>query len=182
MSTAKTLLTAEDLFAMDTDQRYELVKGELVDMPPSPGSLHGNVASRILGFLLIHGEFKGLGKTFGAETGFRIERNPDTVRAADAAFVARDRLPPGKLPEGYLDLTPDIVVEVVSPSDTRKRVQAKVADWLRTGARLVLVFYPRTETVMVYRSLTDVKILTLEDVLGGAPVLPGFSVPVKELF
>ncbi len=181
MSTAKTLLTAEDLLAMDEDERYELVRGELVAMPPSPGVRHANVTSNLVTFLTLHGQFRGLGKVFD-NGGFRIERDPDTVRAPDVAFVVKDRLPQGDLPEGYLDLTPDIVVEVVSPSDSARRIQARVADWLRAGARLVWVAYPDTKTIMVYRSLTDVKVLTMEDVLDAAPVLPDFSVAVKDCF
>lgn len=181
MSASKTLLTAEDLLAMEGDERYELVRGELVEMPPSPGGRHANEAARFAIFLGLHGELRGLGKVFD-NGGFRIERDPDTVRAPDVAFVVRERLPEGDPPEGYLDLTPDIVVEVVSPSDTAGDLQARATMWLRAGARIVWVAYPDTRTITDYRSLTDVKVLTVDDRLDAAPVLPEFSVPVKDLF
>jgi Uma2 family endonuclease len=182
MSTPKVLLTADDLLRLScTGKRYELVMGELIEMAPT-GGRHGRVAIRIGSRLNTHVEREGLGEVFAAETGFRLERNPDKVRAPDVAFVSKGRLPPGELPTGFLDIVPDLVVEVVSPGDTATYVQAKVEDWIRAGVRLVWVFYPDTRSVASYGSLDEVRILTENDQLQGDPVLPGFSCPVKEIF
>ncbi len=182
MSTPKVLLTADDLLRLSrTGKRYELVGGELVEMAPT-GARHGRVAIRSGSRLNAYVEQNDLGEVFAAETGFRLERQPDKVRAPDVAFVSKGRLPPGELPKGFLDIVPDLVIEVVSPGDTATYVQAKVEDWLQAGVRLVLVMYPDTRSVAVYRSLDDVRVLTEGDQLQGDPVLPGFSCPVKEIF
>jgi len=182
MSTQKILFTADDLLRLPNEgKRYELVKGELIEMAPT-GGRHGRVAIRIGWRLGAYVEQQDLGEVFAAETGFLLERNPDKVRAPDGAFVAKGRLPPGDLPVGFLDIVPDLVVEVVSPSDTASYVQAKVEDWIRAGVRLVWVFYPDTRSVASYGSLDEVRILTESDRLQGDPVLPGFSCLVKDLF
>ena len=136
MRTLKKLFTAEELLRLPTDGlRLELVKGKLYEMPPA-GARHGNVAIRIASRLNAHVETAELGQVFAAETGFVLRRDPDTVRAPDAAFVSRDRLPQGELPVGLLELAPDLVVEVVSPSDSRREVREKAESWLLGGVRL----------------------------------------------
>ena len=135
--TLKKLFTAEELLHLPaTGRRLELVKGRVYEMPP-PGARHGSVAMRIGSLLNTYVLGNLLGRAFAAETGFILRRNPDTVRAPDASFVAGDRLPEGELPVGYLEMAPDLAVEVVSPSDTAREIQEKVADWLRAGTRLV---------------------------------------------
>jgi len=104
------------------------------------------------------------------------------VRAPDASFVAKDRIPPGELPQGYIELSPDLAVEVVSPSDRNPEVRDKVEEWLRAGTRLVWVIYPATRSVTVYRSLDDFENLSEEDNLDGGQVIPGFSCQIRELF
>jgi Uma2 family endonuclease len=182
MSTTHTLTTADELFLMPDDGfRYELVKGELRRMPPA-GSEHGavsiNIGLVIAQFVKTH----GLGVVFGAETGFKITSDPDTVRAPDLAFIRRERIPAGGLPRGFWPGAPDLAVEVISPGDTYTEVEEKVNDWLNAGSRMVLVLNPRTRTVTVYASLTDVVRLTESDTLDGGEVLPGFTCRVAELF
>jgi Uma2 family endonuclease len=116
------------------------------------------------------------------EVGFKLAENPDTVRIPDIAFIAEERTMGGKSPKGYWPITPDLAVEIVSPFDQVGDIEAKIADYLRAGVRLVWVVYPGTQTVVVYRSLTDVRILTAADLLTGAYVIPGFSHPVAEIF
>jgi len=182
MSAQKTLLTAEELLRLPgTGYRYELVKGELIKMPPA-GAEHGGVSIKIASRLNVYVEAHKLGAVFAAETGFWLRRDPDTVRAPDAAFLTQERLSEGRLPKGYFEGAPDLVVEVVSPNDTASEVQAKVEDWLRAGARLVWVVYPESRSVTVFRSWDDVRMLTSADTLTGDPVLPGFTCPVQEPF
>ncbi len=145
----KALLTADELLRLSTagDRRYELVKGELYEMPPA-GASHGDIAMEIGSRLRVYVKANQLGRVFAAETGFVLRLDPDTVRAPDASFVAEDRLPPGDLPTGFLEFAPDLAVEVVSPGDRPGEVREKVEDWLRAGTRLVWVVHPSTT---VYR-------------------------------
>ena len=183
MTTEARLMTAEELLNMPDDgRRYELIEGELIDLGLPPGFLHGSVSFNIGRALDGFVHPRGLGRVLAAETGFRISANPDTVRAPDAAFVATERLPEGDLPEGYLPFAPDLLAEVVSPSDRASDVQEKVHMWLDAGARLVWVAYPSTRSVEAYRSRTDVTIVEGDQLLDGAPVLEGFSIPASRLF
>lgn len=182
MAVEKTLVTAEELLRLPgRGRRYELVKGELRSMPPAGGE-HGVVAGEFLGRIREHVRAHRLGLVFAAETGFRLARDPDTVRAPDVAFVAAGRLPGDRPPATFPELAPDLVVEVVSPFDTASEVEEKVLEWLRAGARLVWLAYPSTRTVGVYRALDSIRLLTQDDRLDGEDVLPGFSCPVSELF
>ena len=182
MRTRKTLLTAEELLRLSTSgRRYELVKGELFEMPPAGGK-HGSVAMRVGSLLSVHVRANDLGEVFAAETGFILRRNPDTVRAPDASFIAKDRLPEGELPIGYLEIVPDLAVEVVSPNDTTREVWDKVGDWLRAGTRLVWVIDPASRSVTVYRSMDDFQILSEGDELVGGEVIPGFTGNLRDQF
>ena len=182
MAVSTKLMTADELLMLPDDgKRYELIEGVLNEMSP-PGTTHGLTAMRAGALLFNFVYQRDLGEVFAAETGFILSTNPDTVRAPDAAFVAAERLPTGDLPAGYLRLAPDLVVEVVSPSDTASELQGKVCTWLDAGCRLVWVVYPATRSVTVYRSRADVQVLGADDVLDGAPVLDGFSAEVRELF
>ncbi len=175
-------MTAQELLGLPDDgKRYELVAGALREMVPA-GARHGSVAARLTSLLDQHARAEGLGIVLAAETGFRISCNPDTVRAPDISFVARERVPPGGPPEGYWDLAPDLVVEVVSPNDTASEVQSKVQMWLESGVRLVWVVYPATRSVMVHESLKEISTFTTGDILGGGNVVPAFGCPVSEVF
>lgn len=183
MSTEVQLMTADELLAMPDDGFvYELIKGELIKVSPPPGYEHGIVAMNIAGPLYEYVKKKSLGKLCAAETGFLLEQNPDTVRAADAAFVRQERVDQARPVEGYWMGAPDLAVEVVSPSDTIRRVEGKVAQWLEAGTRLLWVVSPRLRTVTVYRSLTGIETLTENDTLDGGDVVPGFQIPVAEIF
>jgi len=181
VTTQEKLMTAEELFLLPDDgMEHELVRGELRTMPP-PGFRHEEIAAEVL--LVFRGFVKAhkLGWAVGGP-GFRIERHPDTVRAPDFAFIAAGRLPAGPPPVAYPDLAPDLIVEVVSPSDTAGKVQEKIEEWLRAGVRLALVLYPDTRSVAVYRGPSDIRLLGPEDALDGGEVLPGFTCPVRDLF
>jgi Uma2 family endonuclease len=182
MNPTQTHTTADELLTLPDDgSRYELIRGELRRMPPA-GIEHGAIAINIgvaVGqFVKTH----GLGVVFGAETGFKLASDPDTVRAPDLAFVRRERIPQEGIPQGFWSGAPDLAVEVVSPSDTYTAVEEKVREWLDAGTRLVLVVNPRTRTVTVYASQTQVTRLIESDLLSGGEVLPGFSCRVAELF
>ena len=176
-------LTAEDLFDLNVpDEKTELVDGELLRMSPAGGE-HGVVALRIGAWLLMFVEERGLGVVCAAETGFLVRRDPDTVRAPDAAFISRERMGEGRPPKKFWPLAPDLAVEVVSPSETAEQVQERLRDWFAAGARAVWMLYPGTASVHAYRSPSEVRILQRDDVLtGDDDLLLGFSCPVAGLF
>lgn len=174
----KTLLTGEDLLRMPDDgKRYELVRGELVEMSP-PGWPHGMYAVRIARLLDEFVEENDLG-TVGVESGFYLERDPDTVRGPDAWFIRKERFDPDTAAVGYGEIVPDLAVEIVSPGDTYTEVAEKVEEYLQAGVRLVWVVDPKRRTVTLYPGANTLK---EEDLLPGGEVLPGFAVPVSRLF
>ena len=167
----------------DDGFRYELVEGELRKMAPA-GSEHGYVALRLGRLLGNHVETNGLGRAYAAETGFKLASDPDTVRAPDVAFVGRERVEAVGRVEGFWPGAPDLAVEVVSPGDTHAEVTEKALAWLAAGCRMVLVADPSRRAVTVYRSREDIRILVSEagDVIDGADVVPGWRLPVAEVF
>ena len=145
------------------------------------GSEHGSIVANITAVLVTFVKRKKLGKVFGAETGFQIAHDPDTVRAPDVAFVESHRIG-ATLGKGFFQGAPDLAVEVVSPGDRAGEVFAKVQDWLDAGCRAVWVIDPQTRTVTAYRSRHEVVVLGSAEILTAEEFLPGFSVPVAELF
>jgi Uma2 family endonuclease len=174
-------LTAEELLARRDLGRAELVRGELVMMSPS-GGRHGKLTATVAFILRGYAAPRGLGEVCGAETGFLVGRNPDTVRAPDAAFVAAARVPAGGAPDSYWPFAPDLAVEIVSPNDRWVDVEEKVRMWLESGTRFVWVVDPRGLEVHVHRPGAAVVKLRGDDSLDGGDVICGLSVPVRELF
>ena len=170
-------MTAER-FAELGEGRRELVRGVSIEMSPT-GGRHGRLTALLTTFLSGHVEAHGLGAVYGAETGFLIERDPDTVRAPDVAFVAAGRVVDT---DEFLPLAPDLAVEVLSPSDRYGEVDDKVHQWLAAGARQVWVVDPAAQRVHVFRAEDHPLDLGPGDTLDGAPVLPGFTLRIDELF
>ncbi len=175
-------MTAQELLLYRNEPyRQELVAGRLHEMEPA-GFLHGRVTIRVGRLLDEHVGAHELGVVVGAETGFILAREPDTVRAPDAAFVRAERLAPGELPETYWAGPPDLAVEVLSPNDRPAEVEAKALEWLAAGTRAVVVLDPRRQVVKLYRSPSDVRDLAPDELLDLDPELPGFAVVVADLF
>lgn len=114
------------------------------------------------------------------DTGVLTERDPDTLLAPDLAYWSRQRL--AELPERFVEVPPDLAIEVVSPADPQTYVQRKVLHYLDHGVRLVWVVDPKPQTVMIYRARHDVCILAEQEEITGGDVLPGFSCRVAEYF
>ena len=178
-----SIVTAEQLEQLSqTGVRCELVAGELHEMSPA-GFEHGNIALALGALLRQHVRTKGLGQTCGAETGFLLSRDPDTVRAPDAAFVSNARLK--NLPSDfkrYLPIAPDLVAEVVSPSDTFGEVEEKARYWIESGTSMVLVVDPSTRTLRVYQDEKHITVLREADIFDAGEVVPGWRFVVSELF
>jgi Uma2 family endonuclease len=176
-------MTADELLRLpDSGKRYELIAGELHEMAPASGEhgyVGGRMARRIGAFLDQHPELGG--EIFISEAGYRLTRDPDTVRAPDLSYVAADRLSQARV-RGFPEMAPDLVVEVVSPGDTASEVQQKVDEWLQAGAKLVWVLYPSTHTATVYQTDGTAHLLHADDSLRGDPVLPGFTCLLGDLF
>jgi Uma2 family endonuclease len=168
------LMTAEELLHTSIpDKAVELIRGVLVIREP-PGYLHGDVAMRLSLRLANHVDQHALGRVLAAETGFKLQSNPDTVRAADVAFLRAERVP-DPAPEGYPAMAPDLVAEVLSPRDRPGEVLAKVGDWLEACARLVWVIDPKRRLARIYRQDGTEAVIPEDESLDGENVVPGFS-------
>jgi Uma2 family endonuclease len=165
----------------DDGFRYELVRGELRQMTPA-GQKHGRITVNLTTALAQYVRAKHLGIVCAAETGFKLGTDPDFVRAPDAAFICQERAEQVGDIEGYWPGAPDLAVEVISPNDLYADVEEKVFDWLTAGTRMVLVINPRKRIVTAYHSLSDVIILKEADVIDGRDVVPGWKMPVSDLF
>ena len=183
MTTGKTkLLTADDLLRLyGQGVRGELVRGVLYETA-STGMEHGEIAAKFVIRLGIFVQPRRLGRLTTSDSGVWLEREPDTVREPDVAFTSSERLPLNVRVRGYSEVVPDLVVEIISPSDSMREVHEKAQMWLRSGVILVWVADPDTSTIAVYQSGVPVITLTENDTLDGAPVLPGFTLPVREVF
>ena len=182
MTVAHKPVTAEELLLMPDDGVCrELVLGEVQEMAPA-ANVRGRLAARFSARLFQHVEDRKLGTVYAAETGFKIASEPDTVRALDVAFVRRERVEEVGEVEGYWPGAPDLAVEVVSPNDSYAGVEEKVAAWLGAGTRTVVVIEPRTRTVTLRSSRTEITILAEGDVLDVGEVVPGWTMPVADVF
>ncbi len=180
MAYTTSIHQAEQLLAAGDLGPCELVRGELVMMTPA-GFEHGRISSRINARLARFAEERSLGMVTAGDSGFLIARDPDTVRAPDAAFIAMHRIP-AETAAGFFPGAPDLAVEVVSPNDRASELLAKVQDWLEAGCQIVWVVDPALRTISVYRRDGEVSLLRAADVLTGEGVLPEFVVAVAEIF
>ncbi len=180
--TASDLLTADDLMRLYGEGvRGELVRGVLHETMPT-GHRHGKIAVKLAAALLNYVEPRGLGTVVASDAGFWLERNPDTVREPDVAFTSAERIPVDAEIDGYAEVVPDLVVEVVSPSQSRRWAHERARMWLHHGARLVWMVHPDTRTVDVHRPGAAAVTRQETDSLDGLDVLPGFTCTVSAVF
>ena len=180
MTRQKTLLTAEEfyLFCCRNEGRYELVDGEVVEMAPANDE-YGEIAINVGTAFNIYSRRRGVGRT-RVETGYTLRTGPDTVRGPDVSFVFRPRVE-GR-GRGFPTGAPDIAVEVVSPSDTAAEADRKVAEYLAAGSQRVWVVYPAGRRVVIHRADGSVISYSDDDVITDEELLPGFSLPLSEIF
>ena len=183
MATNKTkLLTAEDLLRLSSQGvKGELIRGVLHETV-SVGKVHARIAMILGAKFVNHVMPRRLGTVGGTDGGVLIERGPDTVREPDIYYVSAARLPLDDQSDGYLDVVPELVVEIVSPSDSVTEVDEKIRMWLDLGVSMALVVRPAERMIIVHRPGVSAVTLSREDTLDGGDVLPGFSLPLSEIF
>jgi Uma2 family endonuclease len=174
-------VTADELLNMPGDQRRELVRGELRMMAPA-GFDHGAIIHNFQMLLGRHVAEHRLGVVVGAETGFHLARDPDTVRGADVAFVKAQRIPSTGRPTSYWDGAPDLAVEVLSPTDTVEQIEEKVDDYINAGCPMILVLNPKRRTGTVYRPSCNPLILRENDCFDAQDIIPGFRCALRDIF
>lgn len=186
MSTASVmnpaLVTAEE-FAQRPDPGYreELVRGRIVPMS-QPKPRHGEICNRVGRILGNWAEDRDLGRVLSNDTGVITERGPDTVRGADVSFYSFARVPKGPLPDRYLDVPPELVVEVLSPMDRWPKVLAKVAEYLDAGTTVVLVLDDQRRVAHLYRADGTTRLLGVDEDLTIPDLLGDLRVRVERFF
>ena len=179
MALEKQRLTVAAFWEQHASEMVELINGEVVEMSPS-GRQASSIARRIGARLGDFVDENALGDVTTADGGYRLDE--DNMRVPDVAYVSNERLAAQDDPTKYVEGPPDLAVEVISPTDTASATQEKIDLYLRTGVRLVWVVYPSVRKVYVYRPGKDVRVLGEKDTLEGGEVLPGFSLPVLDIF
>jgi Uma2 family endonuclease len=182
MATTEKLLTAEEFEQLPDDgKRYELIDGELREMAPTV-NWHGEVEINLGTLLHVHVRPQGLGRVSCGEVLYIVRRNPDRVRAADIAFLRQDRVPSLEARQHIMEVIPDLVVEILSKSDTIEEISDKIDDWLHAGVQLLWIVDPFRRTVTIYQPGRDPSLLGEHGTLEGEPVIPGFRCLVADLF
>jgi Uma2 family endonuclease len=172
---------AEFMALPDDGNRYELVKGELINMGNS-GALHGYIAILLSAALFGLVTSRKLGVLLDSSTAFTMKNG--NKRSPDIAFFAKERLQGlEELPTGFLEGAPDLVVEILSLGSTIAEIEDKIVEYFANGTRLLWVISPGQHYVLVYRSgYEPQRLLTSGDFLEGEDVVPGFTFPVADLF
>jgi Uma2 family endonuclease len=182
MAITEKLMTVEEFEALPDDGKlYELIDGELREMPPTT-AWHGEIEFSLGARLYNHVHAHGLGRVTGGEAMFIVRRNPDRVRAADIAFIRQERVPPLEARQHLMEVIPDLVVEILSKSDTVEEINDKIDDWLNAGVQMLWIVDPFRRTVTIYQSGHDPTLLGEHGILEGDPIILGFRCPVAEIF
>jgi Uma2 family endonuclease len=173
-------ISGEELAALGEVGPCELVEGSIVPMTPA-GFEHGAIELTIGTVLRSFVRGRDLGRVMVGEVGIYTHRNPDTVRGADVLYISHERYA-RQQSRSFLDVAPDLVVEILSPDNTAAEMRQKLDEYFAIGVRLVWVVSPRRRSVVVYQSLTEQREYGDTEALTGGEVLPGFRVPVASLF
>ena len=176
------LITAEEYAALPNEDgsRDELVRGVVTKMP-LPKAPHGRIANIFAYRLTGYVEGHDLGLVFH-EIGSQVGTDPDTILGPDVSFMSWERYETVEEDGGFWQGAPDLAVEVMSSNDRYTQVEAKVAQWVEAGARMVVLVDQRRRQVRVYRPRAETATLGADDTLDGADVIPGWALPVRDLF
>jgi len=175
-----TLITGEELAEMEDIGPCELVEGRIVKLSPTKIT-HGDYEFQLAKFIGNFVDEHNLGRVMVGEVGVYTGRNPDTVRGADILFISYERLAQ-VTPGGFMDVAPELIIEIMSPSDRWSEVRKKIKEYLDIGVTAVLIVEPDEQTIALYRSPTDIQEFTPSDTLTLEDILPGFSLPLNQLF
>lgn len=179
----KQTYTAAELLELEDEKRYELVNGELLER-----SMSGDSSRIAMELVMLLGQFvkiHGLGTIFGPDCGFKCfgpAEDPERVRMPDVSFIKSGRISAEQSAAGYVEVVPDLAVEVVSPNDKASELNEKLEEYLQAGVKLVWIVHPKTRTVAVHRADGSSSRLHDADALSGETVVPGFECNVAELF
>jgi len=174
------LMTGEELFRRPDLNPCELVNGRVVPLSPA-GAIHGKVELRLGSKLLTYADESGRGLAMSGEVGIWIRRDPDTVRGADLLFISRERYA-RRGTSGFLDVAPELVIEILSPTDRWSEVVEKIADYFAAGVNRVWVVDPTRRRVSSYGSSTEIRYFEIGGILTDEELLPGFGVQTSDLF
>ncbi len=173
---------AEWLRTFEDEHRFEWIDGQLKEKPHM-GAKANRIAAILIRLLDAYTTAHQLGFVLAPECGYKIfPRNPKKVRKPDVTFVARGRMPNNEFPDGHMTVAPDLEVEVISPNDLAEEIDARVADYLAAGVRLMWIIYPASRSVWVIRRDGTAARLTEAQELSGEDVISGFTCPVRALF
>ena len=175
-------ITAEQLLEMDAKgMRGELIRGVFCPTMPA-GMKHGEIVVNLVMFLGAEIKPNRLGRLMASDSGVKVETDPDTVREPDIAYFSKERLALDADVPGYAEVPPDLVVEVVSPTDSVRGINDKASMWITSGVRLVWVVWPETRMIEVHRPAQPVTTLRETDTLTAEDILPQFKIPIKDIF
>ena len=174
-------VTGDDLMQMPGLDPCELVAGRVVPMTPT-NPTHGRIEANVAAALKHFVRSRNLGIVMAGEVGVFTARNPDTVRAADVLFLSHERDARRKRPEGFLDVAPELTVEILSPTDRPDQVRRKLGEYFAAGVLQVWLIDPAARTVQVHHGRGEPQSLAPGAVLTGGNVLPGFELPVEDIF
>ena len=180
LRTNQPLITGEELYALGDSQRSELIAGKLKIMPPT-GFLHGDIELNIGSILRAFVSQNKLGRVMVGEVGIYIQRNPDTIRGADVLYISQQRLAQVKS-NSYLDIAPELIVEVLSPRDYWADINRKLHDYFSIKVDRVWIADPSRKMLYIYKSLTDITILQQDDIVTDDVILPNFKCKVSDFF
>lgn len=180
VSTATKPVTGEELLEMPGMDLCELVEGAIKQMSPA-GRQHGRIESKLSRYLDEFVADRDLGEVMVGKVGIYTGRDPDTVRAADVLFISHERLKKAS-PEGYLDVAPELIVEIMSPTNKWEEVRRKIEEYFGIGVEQVWIVEPANRAVQVYRSRDAVRTLSEGDTLEDDGILDGFAIAVGALF
>ena len=179
--TPPKLLTAEEFIQRYEDEPVELEKGLVVENAV-PSLLHGLVCGKLVRFLGNYIEERELGRVFTNDSWIKTRRSPDSVRGPDVQYISYERLPQGTVPGGLLDVIPELVVEVRSPSDSWNKMLKKSSEYIDTGVKVVVVIDPEQAAATIFRADELPQTLHNGDPLTLPDLFPGFTVPLAQLF
>jgi Uma2 family endonuclease len=184
--TAPPVMTTEELLALPRDgvERW-LIRGQLRERPTTiRNRWHSRIMARLAKFLdnWLDRQPEPRGSVLCGEAGCRLRRDPDTTVGIDVVYIASDLALGDSEETSLIDGVPVLVVEILSPSDTQEQINEKIDDYLRAGVAVVWVIDPHDRTVLIYRKDAAPELVNVNQELTGDPELPGFRVPVAQIF